>query len=93
MNRADVKIAIEETSESAGKYLCQAMMILYDKMTPQEVEKFAQSAFVGDTELNRWKFAKTLLLAVASEVLDREFNAESIKANVPKVRRIYRKPR
>lgn len=88
----DIDAAIKDICGGVGAVLEKEIRRVWGNMTPEEVSKFASSSEI-DGGLSPYKFVKTLLLAVAADIIDKEYNAESIKKNIPKVRRIAKSPR
>lgn len=84
MTRKEARAAIKEIATEAGAAMEAAMVKLYEKMSEKEVAELSTFCF----NLQPYRLAKTLLLAVAAETLDSEFNAETTKPGIRKAQRI-----
>jgi hypothetical protein len=88
MESKNIKKAIREIAKSAGQSLEEAIIETWVHLTSDEVVTLAQT---DKDELSPHRFAKILLLVIAGDKLDSEFNSESINGVLPKARRIVKK--
>lgn len=82
---------IASTAESLRKAVDKA----YDSLTEDERVSLSQDTILFSDAVGQFpaRLVRALLLAVGGDVIEREWNAETIKPNVTKVKRILNKRR